>query len=203
MQFDENSRPISASWVNKDGVSGSINFSFVVDASGRSGILSTKYLRNRTFNQGLKNVASWGYWSDVHSQYGKGTPREYSPYLESLTDESGWAWYIPQHDGLHSVGVVQNQEIVNQKKRERVAAGDENAGKTKEFYLEELKLAPGIMALIGESGKLKSSAPGEAEEGATQIKSASDYSYQASSYGGPGYRIVGDAGGEHMSSCDP
>jgi len=83
---------------------------------------------------------------------------------------------------------------VNQKKRERVAAGNASAGNAKVFYLEELKLAPGILALIGESGKLMSSAPGEAKEGATQIKSASDYSYQASSYGGPGYRIVGDAG---------
>ncbi|KLO13011.1 FAD/NAD-binding domain-containing protein [Schizopora paradoxa] len=194
IQFDESSRPISASWVNKEGTTGSIGFTFVVDASGRKGILSTKYLKNRTFNQGLKNVASWGYWSDVHSQYGKGTPREYSPYLESLTDESGWAWYIPQHNGLHSVGIVQNQEVVNQKKRERVASGNQNASNAKEFYLEELKLAPGICALIGESGNLVPYAPGEAKEGAIQIKSASDYSYQATSYGGPGFRIVGDAG---------
>lgn len=129
LQFDaDNSRPVSASWSNKAGASGTISFSFVIDASGRNGILSTKYLKTRTYNQGLKNVASWGYWKDVASPYGKGTPRENSPFLESLHDESGWAWYIPQHTGVHSVGVVQNQEIVNKKKRERVAAGNPNAG---------------------------------------------------------------------------
>lgn len=196
VQFDEaTSRPISATWSSKSGSSGTITFDFVVDASGRNGIISTKYLKTRTYNQGLKNVASWGYWADCASPYGKGTPRVNSPFLESLTDESGWAWYIPQHTGVHSVGVVQNQEIVNKKKRERVAAGNPDAASAKNFYLEELKHAPEICALIGESGKLSAEVPGEVNGSGPEIKSASDYSYSSSSYAGLGYRVVGDAGG--------
>jgi hypothetical protein len=53
---------VSAAWTRKeDGTSGVIKFDYIVDASGRMGIMSTKYLKNRHFNQGLKNVASWGY----------------------------------------------------------------------------------------------------------------------------------------------
>ncbi|KAB8207951.1 hypothetical protein BDV34DRAFT_191394 [Aspergillus parasiticus] len=56
---------------------------YIVDASGRNGLISTKYLKNRTFNKGLRNVASWGYWKGggVH---GVGTHKEGAPYFEAL-----------------------------------------------------------------------------------------------------------------------
>jgi len=194
VNFDESSRPISAEWTNRSGGSGTISFDFLVDASGRLGIMSTKYLKTRTYNQGLKNVASWGYWTETASNYEAGTEKENVPFLESLQDESGWAWYFKLHTGYHSVGIVQNQDIVTKKKRERIAAGNPNAGNAKEFYLEELKQAPEILALIGPNAKLNNKAEGEGSN--VEVKNASDYSYQASSYAGNGYRIVGDAGGK-------
>jgi len=54
-------RPVSATWSRKDGSTGVVKFEYLVDASGRAGLVSTKYLKNRRYNQGLKNVASWGY----------------------------------------------------------------------------------------------------------------------------------------------
>jgi flavine halogenase len=57
-----------------------------------------------------------------------------------------------------------------------------NCADSKEFYLESLKLAPNLLELIGK-GELVSN-----------IKSASDYSYSATSYAFPYARIVGDAG---------
>src|SRR4051794_28701458 len=39
-------RPVSARWSTKDGGSGTIGFKYFVDATGRSGITSTKYLKN-------------------------------------------------------------------------------------------------------------------------------------------------------------
>ena len=98
IEFDENSginvpadskvgnlgRPVSASWKRKDGTTGSIGFKYFVDASGRAGIMSTKYLKNRKYNQGLKNVASWGYWKGTN-QYAMGTKRQNQPYFEALT----------------------------------------------------------------------------------------------------------------------
>jgi hypothetical protein len=76
-------RPVSATWKRKDGTSGKISFKYFIDASGRQGLLSTKYLKNRHYNQGLKNIANWAYWKGAGA-YGKGTKREGSPYFEAL-----------------------------------------------------------------------------------------------------------------------
>lgn len=65
IEFDESNndlpvgRPTSATWSRKDGSQGTIKFDYLVDASGRAGLLSTRYLKNRKFNQGLKNIANW------------------------------------------------------------------------------------------------------------------------------------------------
>ena len=77
-------RPVSASWSRKDGGSGRINFDYLVDASGRAGIVSTKYLKNRKTNQGLKNIANWGYWKGT-ADYAPDTPRQGQPLFEALS----------------------------------------------------------------------------------------------------------------------
>ena len=76
--------PVSASWSCKDGRSGQIKFDYLVDASGRAGLVSTKYLKNRKNNQGLKNIANWGYWEGA-GQYAMGTPRQGQPLFEALS----------------------------------------------------------------------------------------------------------------------
>lgn len=76
-------KPVAATWKRKDGTTGRISFKYFVDASGRQGLLSTKYLKNRHYNQGLKNIANWAYWKGAGA-YGKGTKREGSPYFEAL-----------------------------------------------------------------------------------------------------------------------
>ena len=80
-------RPVSASWSRKDGTSGQIKFDYLVDASGRAGIVSTKYLKNRKNNQGLKNIANWGYWKGA-GEYAPGTPRQGQPLFEALSGNS-------------------------------------------------------------------------------------------------------------------
>ena len=78
-------RPVSATWTRKeDGTSGVIKFDYLVDASGRAGIVSTRYLKNRKTNQGLKNIANWGYWKGA-GLYGLGTRREGVPFFEALS----------------------------------------------------------------------------------------------------------------------
>jgi flavin-dependent dehydrogenase len=76
-------RPVSATWSQNDGTSGTINFGYLVDASGRAGIVSTKYMKNRKYNKGLKNIANWAYWEGAEP-YGVGTPQEGQPYFEAL-----------------------------------------------------------------------------------------------------------------------
>jgi flavin-dependent dehydrogenase len=91
-------------------------------------------------------------------------------------DASGWAWFIPLHNGTTSVGVVIKQSLVAQKK------GEANDSSTMRFYEEALKLTPNISKLISGS------------ELVTEIKSASDWSYNATAYSCPYTRIAGDAG---------
>lgn len=43
-------------------------------------------MKNRRFNQGLKNIAVWGYWEDA-AIYGMGTNREGDPLFESIAGE--------------------------------------------------------------------------------------------------------------------
>jgi flavin-dependent dehydrogenase len=170
-------KPVSATWSRKDGTTGVVKFDYLIDASGRAGVVSTKYLKNRKHNQGLKNVASWGYWTGAQPYTPKmAQDKTNQPFFESLSDASGWCWKIPLHNGTTSIGVVQNQETATQKKK------DMGSPSSKEFYLESLKLAPSILDLLS-GGEL-----------VTEIKSASDWSYSASSYAAPNMRIVGDAG---------
>ena len=78
-----NNRAISATWQSKKGQTGTISFDYIIDASGRNGIICTKYLKNRTYNEDLRNVAVWGYWKNG-GHYLAGTPRDNSPLSEAL-----------------------------------------------------------------------------------------------------------------------
>lgn len=65
----------------------------------------------------------------------------------------------------------------------------------KSHYLEQLELAPDIIAFIREGTLMEEGFDGPV------IRSASDYSYAASYYAGPHYRLAGDAAGK--SHCVP
>ena len=80
-------RPVSATWTRKDGSTGTISFEYLVDASGRQGLVSTKYMKNRQYNQSLKNIATWGYWNGA-KRYAVGTERENQPFFEALAGMS-------------------------------------------------------------------------------------------------------------------
>ncbi|KAJ7594636.1 hypothetical protein C8J56DRAFT_443917 [Mycena floridula] len=193
---DDPTKPISAFWTqtleDSSQTTGTTSFSYLIDASGRRGILSTRYLKNRHYNSSLKNIAVWSYWKNV-GVYGVGTSREGSPWFEALTDESGWCWFIPLHDGTTSVGIVMNQEMYNAKYKDSTllsqspfsnsSAPNPSNSTTVSAYLASLALAPGVVKLISPLGQMLE-----------ETKSASDYSYSAPVYAGPSFRIIGDAG---------
>ena len=93
-----------------------------------------------------------------------------------VLDGSGWCWAIPLHDGTLSVGVVMRQDLFFGKKKE--AGGPSSV----EHYKNCLELAPQILKLL------------ENAETVSDVKQASDWSYSASAYAGPHYRLAGDAG---------
>lgn len=99
--YNPSGRPVSARFTCPGG-EGIVDFDYLIDASGRNGIMSTKvgwmpscannaltrrfqYLKNRRMNQSLKNVACWGYWHGDLKMYKPGTGRENAPWFEALT----------------------------------------------------------------------------------------------------------------------
>ncbi|KAI0053110.1 FAD/NAD(P)-binding domain-containing protein [Auriscalpium vulgare] len=289
-------RPVSATWTytptsaSVHARTDNITFDYVIDASGRAGILSTRYLKNRHFNAGLKNVAMWGYWRGG-GVYAEGTNAEGAPWFEALTDETGWAWFIPLRDGLTSVGVVRDQHAFSSRPLidssppssplpfwstslstptststststssarpstppsspptpfspggSLSLSSQSSRGGLMRRYMSALELAPGVRALLGEggmllSGELEDDVVGESSDatessrsecpttpkrsrpgkgfhpspavgvegvgigvGPETVRTASDYSYSASTYAGEGFRIVGDAGDPFFSS---
>ncbi|KAF8551969.1 FAD/NAD(P)-binding domain-containing protein [Imleria badia] len=190
LRFSDPSRPVSAEWRRSYPTdhSGEISFDFLVDATGRAGLMSNRYMKNRHYNESLRNIALWGYWTEVGT-YGLGTDREGAPWFEALTDDSGWAWFIPLHDGTTSIGVV-----VNQKRYLERWKGLPEAS-TLARYQALLSLAPNLICLIG-CGTLisKPSSDCFGSSADALVRFAADFSYSASRYAGDTFRIVGDAG---------
>jgi flavin-dependent dehydrogenase len=79
--------PVSATWTDRKKTSGTIYFKYLVDATGRAGLVSTKYMKNRRYNEGLKNIATWGYFEGTGT-YGIGTPGEGGPFFPRLQGRS-------------------------------------------------------------------------------------------------------------------
>ncbi|KAG6867584.1 hypothetical protein C0993_000873 [Termitomyces sp. T159_Od127] len=98
---------------------------------------------------------------------------------QSYVDETGWAWYIPLHDGTTSVGVVLAKQSYAEKKALASNGVDDPIRK---LYMNQLTQAPKLMQFLTQAELM------------SEIKSAGDFSYSASHYAGPGYRIAGDAG---------
>ncbi|KAJ7485916.1 putative halogenase, partial [Mycena latifolia] len=173
---ENDKQPVSAEWKSDTGSTGQVKFKWLVDASGRNGIMSTKYLKNRKFNTSLRSVAWWGYWTGAN-KYAPGTSRENAPWFEALTGSCGWAWFIPLYGGRVSVGVVLREDLARAKKAV-VSGPDVNLT----HYMNQLQFVPGLKALLGDAKFLG------------EVKTAGDYSYSAPQYAGPNYRIAGDAG---------
>ena len=94
------SQPVAATWhwsgpmdQRSDQSKGEIAFDYIVDASGRTGLMSDRYMKNRHYNASLRNVALWGYWTGV-GVYQQGTLREGAPWFEALTGKYVRAWTV-------------------------------------------------------------------------------------------------------------
>ena len=163
-------RPVAASWVATGDreTGGTIEFDFLVDASGRAGVMATKYLRNRTYLEAFRNIGVWSYWRGV-------TPLDRGPKgaIAVCSVPYGWFWAIPLHDGTYSIGLVAKRSTFNEE-RERL-------GGIQQVYEDALRQCPRIAAMV------------EGAERVTDFKVEQDYSYAAESFTGPGYVLVGDA----------
>jgi flavin-dependent dehydrogenase len=169
LDFD-GERPVRAHWaLTADrGQTGSLTFDYLVDASGRAGIMATKYLNNRTYHEAFRNVGIWGYWTGV-------TPLDRGPAgaIAVCSVPYGWFWAIPLHDGTTSIGLVI--------KKTALAGERERLGGLEAVYADAIAQCPRIAAMVTTGEQL------------TELKTEQDYSYVAERMEGPGYFIAGDA----------
>jgi flavin-dependent dehydrogenase len=97
-------RPVRATYMIKGengggGTLGEISFDYLVDASGRKGVMANSYLNNRRFHEVFKNIAS----GVIERRRPLGTGRDGDIAVGSYPMlDLGY----PLHDGTMSVGVV-------------------------------------------------------------------------------------------------
>jgi flavin-dependent dehydrogenase len=166
IEFDGD-RPVAATW-SSDGDEGRISFDYLVDASGRGGVMAAKYLKSRKFHNVFRNVATWSYWKGV-------TPLDRGPEgaITVASIPEGWFWAIPLHDGTTSIGLVTGRDGFIERRAK--------AGGIEELYAEALQQCAPVLKMT------------ENAERVSGMKTEQDYSYTAESFAGPGYLLCGDA----------
>lgn len=94
------------------------------------------------------------------------------------------------HDGTVSVGVVQEESRLNAKKKAFKEGSKNQDTLLQDFYLDQLNLVPNLREIMTPNAELVK----VGKDGGPAVRQASDYSYSAAAYAGPGYRLAGDAG---------
>ncbi|MFB9235126.1 NAD(P)/FAD-dependent oxidoreductase [Plantactinospora siamensis] len=167
VEFD-GERAVAARWQDEDGVTGRMAFDWVIDCSGRAGVLANQQFKSRKLHEMFKNVATWGYWKDVR-------PLDRGPAgaIAVCSIPSGWFWVIPLHDGTHSVGLVTNRELFNRQRAE--------LGSLEAVYEQAMAQSPAVLELLRGATRT------------TDLRVEQDYSYGTEQLAGPGWLISGDA----------
>jgi flavin-dependent dehydrogenase len=165
-------RPVSAEYQANEyangsaGQTGTISFEYLIDASGRSGLMANRYLRNRKYHQVFQNVAIWGYWKNTDRL---ATGREGDIAVSSI--DNGWIWGIPLHDGTMSIGAVLHKNHLNA-----------NRGLAQSEIYQNALQSSELMKRITKDAEMIST-----------VSTETDYSYSSDRYSGPGYFLIGDA----------
>ncbi len=169
--FFEGERPVRASWQQKSANGGSAtlgetSFDFLLDASGRKGIMANLYLHNRKYHNVFQNIGVWGYWKNTDRL---ATGREGDIAVGSIPN--GWLWGIPLSDGTMSIGAVMHKNVFKDKRDQGMES----------IYAEAIAASP-LLKKITRDAELIS-----------PVSTETDYSYVSDKFCGPGYFMLGDA----------
>jgi flavin-dependent dehydrogenase len=164
----EGDRPRSATWSQTVGGhdTAEVSFDFLIDASGRAGVMATHYLKNRRYPSTFQNIATWGYWKNAQR-----LPDGFEGAIATVTIPDGWIWAIPLADETMSVGVVMHKSTYKEKRHASL----------QDFYAEAIADSPVVKKMLTQA------------ELVSEVKVEQDYSYTADSFSGPGYFLLGDA----------
>jgi len=172
----ENDTPILAEWKNARGHSGNIQFDYVIDATGASGLFAKKLLKNIHPQKSFSNVILGSYWRNYRGDFyydGADYPSPY--YMEVLTEVSGWLWAIPLHNNTLSLGIVMHQ----------------NAYQT---LFQELKSNQAVYEYVVSLSKHNDFISTESAQ-IGEVIQWDNYSCAADTLAGNRFRLIGDAAG--------
>ncbi|MFG2983211.1 NAD(P)/FAD-dependent oxidoreductase [Streptomyces sp. NPDC048258] len=166
VRFEEG-RAVGVDWTH-EGRTHRDDTEYVIDASGRAGILSARQFRDRRKHDVFRNVAIWGYYKG-----GELLPRTPGGGINVISSPEGWYWVIPLKDQIFSVGFVTHQDrFLDRKGR---------YADTTEMYLDVIQESETVRELVSR-GEFRG-----------KVRVEQDFSYSADSFCGPGYFIAGDA----------
>jgi flavin-dependent dehydrogenase len=160
-----NSRESTLRVRGDDGREYSVRARYVVDASGRDALLSSKKKLRRK-NHEHQSAAIFGHFRGATHR-----PGEDAGNISIYRFEHGWIWLIPLPDGVMSVGAVCRPEYLKQRK-----------GRTVEFLLETLRQNKAAWKRLENAALI-----------GNEVRVTGNYSYDSTRMGGPGWVLVGDA----------
>ncbi|MGY2062465.1 NAD(P)/FAD-dependent oxidoreductase, partial [Nocardia gipuzkoensis] len=133
----DGARPTAVEWTGPgDTRPRTTDFDFLVDASGRAGVLSRRHFDMRRPHDAFRNIAIWSYWrgARLHSKSPEGAINVIS------TAEGGWIWHIPLSDGRFSVGYVVSTRQAGAKRAEHGSLAD--------YYHDVIRNSPAMSRLL-------------------------------------------------------
>jgi flavin-dependent dehydrogenase len=148
-----------------DGRNYRVQARYVLDASGRDTFLARRKKISRK-NPAHQSAAIFGHFRGAVRRDGADAGN-----ISIYSFEHGWMWMIPLPDGVMSVGAVCRPDYLKTRR-----------GRTTEFLFETLKLSPALWARLDHA---------ELIDG--EVRVTGNYSYGATTLGGPGWMLVGDA----------
>jgi flavin-dependent dehydrogenase len=140
----------------------------VVDATGQSAFLANR-LGLKDSDPRLKKATIWGYFKGARRDAGKD---EGATIILQTEGKRSWFWYIPLPDNIVSVGCTGGLSYMFK--------DGSSVGKV---FERELARCPAMQSRLAEATIDKG------------LFSTKDFSYYASKSAGPGWLLIGDAGG--------
>ena len=140
----------------------------VIDASGQSAMLSTRF-KLRVWDPLLKKGAVWTYWEGAARDTGRD---EGATLVIQTTNKQGWFWNIPQHNNIVSLGVVAPFDYLFK-----------GRGSHEQVYNEEVEACPAVKERVAKAKRV------------TGYFATKDYSYRSTAVAGDGWALIGDAFG--------
>jgi flavin-dependent dehydrogenase len=138
---------------------------FVVDASGRAGLLA-RHFALRRMNPRLQNVAVFQQYTELIEAHNPSQPGD----LVLVSHEEGWLWGIPIDADVLSVGAV-------------MPAARLKGHQPQQMFAQHLQRSQRLSERVRGARPVFS-----------QVRTASDFCYHAERLAGPGFFLVGDAG---------